>query len=157
MLIIQSVACYVKQQQAALDIESGKALQPCLKQRELAHKDLMNIKLDEMLRTLRRISGAKLREVEKKTGVSNAYLSQLETGTTKNPSPQVLHALASFYEIPYESLMEAAGYLKPATDADKRRIGAAEAALMSAKLSPDEEARVVQFIEFLRSQRRANK
>lgn len=117
----------------------------------------MNVKLDEMLRTLRRISGAKLREVEKKTGVSNAYLSQLETGATKNPSPQVLHSLAAFYDVPYESLMEAAGYLKPATDSDKRRIGAAEAALMSAKLNDDEESRVVQFIEFLRSQRRSKK
>jgi HTH-type transcriptional regulator, competence development regulator len=118
----------------------------------------MNVKLSEMLRTLRRMSGASLREVEKKTGVSNAYLSQLETGATTNPAPQMLHSLAAFYDVPYESLMEAAGYLKPATSAhDKRRVGAAEAALMSAKLTADEEGRVVQFIEFLRSQRRAKK
>ena len=118
----------------------------------------MDLNLAETLRTLRVMSGSSLRQVEKNTGISNAYLSQLETGATVKPSPQVLHSLADYYGVPYESLMEAAGYLRPPTDSNsKPRLGAIEVALMSAKLDEDEQQRVVQFIEFLRSQRRPRK
>jgi transcriptional regulator with XRE-family HTH domain len=119
----------------------------------------MDLKLGETLRTLRVISGSSLRHVEKETGVSNAYLSQLETGATLNPSPQVLHKLAEYYGVPYESLMEAAGYLRPpaAESASRKRLGAIGVALMSAKLNEEEQVRVVEFIEFLRSQRRQRK
>ena len=118
----------------------------------------MDVNLAETLRTLRVMSGSSLRQVEKNTGISNAYLSQLETGSTVNPSPQVLHSLADYYGVPYESLMEAAGYLRPQTgSASKPRLGGIEVALMSAKLDDEEQQRVVQFIEFLRSQRRPRK
>ena len=50
-----------------------------------------------------------LRAVEAQTGVSNAYLSQLENGKIKTPSPKVLHSLALKYGLPYEQLMELAG------------------------------------------------
>lgn len=48
-------------------------------------------------RTLRQASGLKLREVEEKTGISNAYLSQLETGKIENPSYKVVYALWKLY------------------------------------------------------------
>jgi transcriptional regulator with XRE-family HTH domain len=117
--------------------------------------DAMSDKLAETLRNVRGIKGAKLRDVEKATGISNAYLSQLETGKAENPSPHVLYKLAQYYGVPYKSLMEAAGYLvdeKPG--AKKQRPGAIQAALMSAELTADEEAKVAEFIKFLRSQRR---
>ena len=59
--------------------------------------------------------GLSLREVEEGTGkgVSNAYLSQLENGKIKKPSPSVLHSLAEVYVVPYEALMEQAGCLLP--------------------------------------------
>jgi transcriptional regulator with XRE-family HTH domain len=111
--------------------------------------------LGPLLRRLRGIKGAKLREVETETGVSNAYLSQLENGSTANPSAQVLHKLSGYYGVPYEALMEAAGHVQRATTArPDRRLGAIEVALMSAKLTDDEQAKVAEFVEFLRSQRR---
>ena len=116
----------------------------------------MSDKLAETLRNVRGIKGVKLRDVEKATGISNAYLSQLETGKAENPSPHVLYKLAQYYGVPYKSLMEAAGYLideKPATK-KQQRPGAVQAALMSAELTPDEAAKVAEFIKFLRSQRR---
>ena len=63
---------------------------------------------------LRTAKGLSLREVEEATGkaVSNAYLSQLENGRIRKPSPNVLHGLADVY-VPYETLMEKAGYLLP--------------------------------------------
>ena len=43
----------------------------------------------------------KLRDVEKASDkeISNAYLSQLETGKIEKPSPHVLHALAEVYRV----------------------------------------------------------
>lgn len=48
-------------------------------------------------RKLRKDSGLTLREVEKNTGISNPYLSQLETGKIKDPSYRVVVTLIHFY------------------------------------------------------------
>src|SRR5512134_2484030 len=73
------------------------------------------VELGTLLADLRTAKGLSLREVEEGTGkaVSNAYLSQLENGRIRKPSPNVLHALAGVYAVPYETLMEKAGYLPP--------------------------------------------
>ena len=115
--------------------------------------------LGETLRLTRKLKALSLREVEEKTGISNAYLSQLETGKAENPSPHVLHKLAEVYELPYSSLMEAAGYLAKTGSSSERPKppSAMQAALLSARLSPEEEKKVAEFIEFLRSQRRRPK
>src|SRR4029450_10806549 len=71
--------------------------------------------LGALLADLRAAKGLSLREVEENTGraLSNAYLSQLENGKIRKPSPNVLHSLAKVYGVPYEALMEKAGYLLP--------------------------------------------
>ena len=56
----------------------------------------MSNKLADELKRIRGIRHVSLRKVEKETGVSNAYLSQLERGEAKNPSPSKLHLLAEF-------------------------------------------------------------
>jgi transcriptional regulator with XRE-family HTH domain len=78
--------------------------------------------LGPLLADLRTAKGLSLREVEEATGnaVSNAYLSQLENGKIKKPSPNVLHRLAEVYVVPYEALMEKAGYLLPSQDGGGR-------------------------------------
>lgn len=40
-----------------------------------------------------------LRQVEAKTGISNCYLSQLETGKTTNPSFAVIVKLCELYQV----------------------------------------------------------
>ncbi len=109
--------------------------------------------LGEELRRLRIEKGATLREVEKATDISNAYLSQLENGKAEQPSPRVLHKLAEYYKVPYQRLMEVAGYLQPSPIIQQDKVGSMQAALMSSDLSEDEERTVSQFIQFLRSQR----
>jgi len=54
-----------------------------------------------------------LRRVEELTNklVSNAYLSQIENGKIRQPSPNILHALARIYKTSYEHLMTLAGYI----------------------------------------------
>lgn len=65
------------------------------------------------LKQLREEKGVSLVDVEKALGISNAYLSQLETGTRRRlPSPERLRLLADYYNVSVEELLEAAGYLE---------------------------------------------
>ena len=61
---------------------------------------------------MRKSRGLTLRQVEEATEkeISNAYLSQLETGKISKPSPNVLHTLANLYAAEFQTLME-----RPAT------------------------------------------
>ena len=100
----------------------------------------------------RKAKSLTLRKVEQLTGISNAYLSQLETGKVKQPSPNVLYKLSELYEVPYEVLMEKVGYPVPGskkeTSDDKsvfRRIG---------KVTQDEEEALLAYLSFLRSQKK---
>ncbi len=109
--------------------------------------------LAKILTDIRKLRGHSLRTVEEATGISNAYLSQLERGDAQKPSPDKLQALAKFYDVPYEDLMRAAGYLKRSENPGsngKENTSAVQAALMSADFTPDEEAQIVKFIQFLR-------
>jgi transcriptional regulator with XRE-family HTH domain len=109
--------------------------------------------LGEELRRLRIEKGVTLREVEKETDVSNAYVSQLENGKAEQPSPRVLHKLAGYYKVPYNRLMEAAGYIQPPQNGQPSGPGSVQAALMASDLTENEENTVAQFIQFLRLQR----
>jgi len=44
-----------------------------------------------------------LREVERRTGISNSYLSQLESGKATNPSHKVIITLSNLYGLEQES------------------------------------------------------
>ena len=66
------------------------------------------------IRDLRIAVGLTQREVERLSGVSNSYLSQLESGQRAIPSPDILKKLAPVFKAPYEKLLVAAGYLPSA-------------------------------------------
>ena len=105
------------------------------------------------LRTARELRKLSLREVEEAAGVSNAYLSQLENDKIKKPSPHFLHKLAALYDIEYEVLMEAAGYVKRREGEGARTL--AGAALRSlGKLTAEEEEQMADYLAYLRSKRR---
>ncbi|MYF24204.1 MAG: helix-turn-helix transcriptional regulator [Nitrospira sp. SB0678_bin_10] len=105
--------------------------------------------LSKELSRLRKLRGKTLRAVEKETGVSNAYLSQLENGSVEKPRPHVLHKLADFYDVPYEDLMTKAGYLS--RNDSKRPVDPelAEIQLMSTGLSHRQKQELKRFIRFL--------
>ncbi len=107
--------------------------------------------LGALLADLRRAKGLSLREVEEATdkGVSNAYLSQLEKGKIKKPSPNVLHRLAEVYAVSYEALMEKAGYLLPSENDGGRRKRLAVFAIDD--LTAEEEEELLKYLAFLRS------
>jgi HTH-type transcriptional regulator, competence development regulator len=103
--------------------------------------------LGKTITAARERKGLTLRDVERETGVSNAYLSQLENAKIKAPSPNVLHKLAELYEVPYTALMAAAGY--PVESA----AIPSEAVRLAARLGPtssDEEDALADYLEFIR-------
>jgi transcriptional regulator with XRE-family HTH domain len=108
--------------------------------------------LGALLCDLRTAKGLSLREVQEATGnaVSNAYLSQLENGKIQKPSPNVLHHLAEVYAVPYEALMEKAGYLLPPDGSQgqrRRRL----AAFAIDDLTAEEEEELLKYLAFIRS------
>ena len=107
--------------------------------------------LGALLADLRTAKGFSLREVEEATGkaVSNAYLSQLENGKIRKPSPNVLHSLAKVYGVPYEALMEKAGYLLPSQNGSGKRKRLAAFAIDD--LTAEEEEELLKYLAFLRS------
>jgi transcriptional regulator with XRE-family HTH domain len=115
--------------------------------------------LADELRQIRELRGVSLRQVERKTGISNAYLSQLERGEATKPSPQKLYKLAEFYRVPYEFLMDLAGYMKRTNDSDRqnKKVSSLQVALMSANLDEDDQRKVAEYIAFLRTQRKKRK
>lgn len=107
------------------------------------------------LARLRKLKGWSLRDVEEKTKkkVSNSYLYQLESDNVKQPSPNILYDLANVYQVSYSDLMQLAGFIVPNTD---RRTARQQnsVAFNAMNLDEDEENKVLDFVEFLRSKKR---
>lgn len=77
--------------------------------------------LGTFLRELRTQSEMTVREVAEQSGVSNPYVSQIENGVCRDPSPNILRKLVAVYSphLRYQPrtnlyiyLMELAGYIK---------------------------------------------
>ena len=66
----------------------------------------------DKLRDLRKLKGYTIRELSDRSGVSAAYISQMENGRRGIPSPEVLMKLSEGLNTSYEELMEIAGYLQ---------------------------------------------
>jgi transcriptional regulator with XRE-family HTH domain len=79
------------------------------------------------LKSLRDKQRMSLRDVEKESGVSNAYIAQLEKGDRPAPSPDILKKLARAYNITVRELLLRAGYLDEpeVTATEEERIEAA--------------------------------
>ncbi len=109
--------------------------------------------LGTYLKSLRGAKGLSLRGVEDKTGISNAFLSQLECGKVKEPSPVMLYKLAGLYGVPYETLMERAGYPVPVGEGPSTRKGQAVFNRLG-DITQDEEQALLDYLSFLRRSRR---
>jgi transcriptional regulator with XRE-family HTH domain len=108
--------------------------------------------LSHFLRTARERKGLTLRAVEQATDVSNAYLSQLESGKIKQPSPVVLHKLSQLYGVSYADAMRFAGYPVPGENKQEER--AARMSSPFADLTEEEEVELAEYLTFIRTRRR---
>lgn len=105
------------------------------------------------LKAARQAKGFTLREVENLTGISNAYLSQLESGKVKQPSPINLNKLSKVYEIPYEVLMEKVGYPVPSNTQLFQNLPENKVASRFGQLTEEEEQDLLEYLAFLRSRK----
>jgi HTH-type transcriptional regulator, competence development regulator len=108
--------------------------------------------LGACLKEARAKRGWTLREAEEQTGVSNAFLSQLEGGKIKQPSPNVLHKLCEKYELSYALVMEYAGYPVP----EEAQLKSDEKRFFSrlGRTSTKEQHALLEYLNFLRTKRK---
>ena len=110
-LIVTTVICRFLFTNNNLLMEIDKQIETLLKQKYEIGSNLKFIEQIESmlfsLKTIRKNQRLTLRNVEEITGISNAYLSQLESGKIKNPSWEVVRKLFILYykiEVPTVSL-----------------------------------------------------
>ena len=111
--------------------------------------------LGPYLKSTRMGLGLTLRDVEEATGkeVSNAYLSQLENGKISRPSPHILYTLASTLGVPYEGLMERAGYIVNASSRLPNVKHGRAATFSIDNLTAEEEKALLDHLSYLRWQK----
>lgn len=73
-------------------------------------------KVGTVLKRAREHWGLSLRDVERRTGRSNAYLSQVERGLIRQPDPAVLLELADLYRLDFMTLADWAGWTRPESE-----------------------------------------
>ena len=78
--------------------------------REGAEGEEAQARLGEVLRRARSHRGYSLRQVEERTGVLNAHLSQIERGQIRRPDATLLWRLSELYALNYDLLAYWAGY-----------------------------------------------
>src|SRR6266496_4828153 len=102
--------------------------------------------LGQTIKEARELMPFTLRQVEEETGISNAYLSQLENDKIKKPSANVLYKLSIIYKIELDELLLAAGIIKDAEQIKEMKTGAK--ALKN--LTPKEHQQLTDYLRFLR-------
>jgi len=95
--------------------------------RQRERRNMEESNFGHFLKSLRDRQRMSLRDVEKESGVSNAYIAQLEKGDRPAPSPDILKKLARAYNVTVRELLLRAGYLDEpeVTATEEERIEAA--------------------------------
>ena len=116
----------------------------------------MGTPLGDLLQKERQKRQLTLRDVERKTGIHNAHLSQIEKGAITRPAPNILFTLAALYDLRYEHQMKLAGHFgSNGTNSSRRAVqGAALHALE--ELSPKEQREVLDYMKKLVRERQSD-
>jgi len=108
------------------------------------------------LKEARKNIGLTLRKVEDMSGISNAYLSQLENDKIKNPSVNILSKLSSIYHVPLKQLLIKANVIE--RENDKKYTAnlnfAQRVAFKAEDLSEDERKEVLRYLEYIKTHRK---
>jgi transcriptional regulator with XRE-family HTH domain len=108
--------------------------------------------LGEMLAAARKEKHWSLREVERRTGIRNAHLSQIETGAIERPAPNMLWALAEVYGLDLQDLLRLAGHVEAASSATPGSVVGAALRTMG-DLTDDEQRQALKYMQNLRKGR----
>lgn len=110
--------------------------------------------LGPYLRKARDDCGYSLRQVEAETNgqVSNAYLSQLESGKIAKPSPNILYTLSKALKVEYDELMRRAGYISESASSRSGNTKAPRGKEYAIEnLTADEETELLRYLKYYRS------
>lgn len=112
-------------------------------------------RLGALLRQGREIHRLSVRAAATRAQISGTYLSQLEAGSIREPSPHILHNLAKVYGVSYADLMRTAGYVVPENGRRADHALAASpfdiALRTSAPLTDDEREALAEYLAWYRS------
>ena len=109
--------------------------------------------LGETLRAARAAAGLSLRDVERRTGVRSAHLSQIETGTIARPEMAILWELAATYGVDFGHLLALAGYAGGEDMSARQRQRMTVALRAMSELSPADQAEALDFMAQLKARR----
>lgn len=109
--------------------------------------------LGSSLKEARELSSLTLRQVEESTGISNAYLSQLENDKIKSPSANILYKLANLYNLELNSLLLNSGIIKANNNTNKEVSSewSNRIAYYTDNMSKEQQEKVVEYIKFIKS------
>ncbi|MBE0011673.1 helix-turn-helix domain-containing protein [Arthrobacter sp. AET 35A] len=112
--------------------------------------------IGEYLKLARNSANLTLREVENKTNkaVTNGSLSQIETGRTKRPTPNVLYHLANLYGIDYADLLRKAGHHTPVEKTPGSGVMNVPLRAIE-ELGDDDRQELMEYIAFLHQRRKS--
>jgi len=111
--------------------------------------------LGAVLREARERHGLSLRAVERRTGIRNAHLSQLETGGIARPEMALLWDLATLYGLDFSHLLRLAGHSGGPETAGERRQRMTVALRALGELEPEDQAAALDYIAELKRRRAA--
>jgi transcriptional regulator with XRE-family HTH domain len=109
--------------------------------------------LGETLKAARAAAGLSLRDVERRTGVRSAHLSQIETGTIGRPEMAILWELAATYGVDFGRLLTLAGYAGAEDMSARQRQRITVALRAMTELSPADQAEALRFMAQLKARR----
>lgn len=97
-----------------------------------------------------------LRQVEEMSGISNAYLSQLENDKIKSPSVNILSKLSSIYHVSLKQLLINANIIEKEKDKkEEDNLNFAQRVAFSAEdLSEDERKEVLRYLDYIKTHRK---
>jgi len=109
--------------------------------------------LGSVLRAARAARGLSLRDVERRTGIRNAHLSQIETDTIAKPEMAILWDLASLYDVDFARLLALAGHASGSETSGGQRRRTTVALRALSQLTPGDQAEALRFMAELKARR----
>lgn len=113
-----------------------------------------NTSLGIILRQARDLKEYPLRTVEEITGISNAYLSQIENNKIKKPSADILHRLAKAYNLDFNYLLHVAGLVEKSS---QDNVSFGEFVFSKDNLTSAEQEELVNYLIFMREREKKKK
>ena len=102
----------------------------------------------QILRRARQRRGWSLRDVERRTGIPNAHLSQIERGHIRRPDVEILWTLSELYALDFPTIAAWSGHLDPHSTEPSASLALIALRALS-QLDPDAQVEVIHHIEQL--------